>query len=49
LTAFIAGISVQVGRTFEVGVDLRLDRRSSNVDAFDYFTRIVTLRAGTVF
>jgi hypothetical protein len=49
LTAFIAGISVQVGRTFEVGVDLRLDRRSSNVDAFDYATRIVTLRAGTVF
>ena len=49
LAAFITGISVQVWRTVEVGADLRLDRRDSNVDAFDYFTRIVTLRAGTAF
>ena len=46
--ALTAGISVQVWRTLEVGADLRLDRRDSNIDSFDYFTRILTLRVGMV-
>lgn len=49
LAAFTAGVSVQVWRTLEIGADLRLDRRDSNVDSFDYFARVLTLRAGMAF
>ena len=49
MTALTGAISVQVWRTLELGADLRLDRRDSNVDSFDYFARIFTLRAGMVF
>jgi hypothetical protein len=49
MTALTGAISIQVWRTLELGADLRLDRRDSNVDSFDYFTRIFTLRAGMVF
>ena len=49
MTALTGAISIQVWRTLELGADLRLDRRDSSVDSFDYFTRIFTLRAGMVF
>jgi hypothetical protein len=49
MTALTGAISIQVWRTLELGADLRFDRRDSNVDSFDYFTRIFTLRAGMVF
>lgn len=49
LAAFTAGVSVQVWRTLEIGADLRLDRRDSTLDTFDYFTRVLTLRVGMIF
>jgi hypothetical protein len=49
MTALTGAISIQVWRTLELGADLRLDRRDSNVDSFDFFTRIFTLRVGMVF